>query len=186
VGASEFHPSSFLIFNSSISSATIASPARNTPRIRRRRFVAKSAPHTTQRTGELLGRTSRCRRRSTATRNTVPRREGESGANIHGISHEPIRPPNHEFSWRIERRRRAASYKCKREYAPERDRRASGSNNHSDNLRHSEYSRPRARRSQQKPGHINKDETDKKCRVGQRSNKDKHGYVSCESKLSLA
>src|SRR5262249_48522232 len=74
--------------------------------------------------------------------------KSEDCADVHRISHKTVRPPNHEPSRRIERRRRPTSYKGKREYAPERDHRASGSDHHSTNLQHSEYSRPRVRRSQ--------------------------------------
>src|SRR6266496_4105922 len=63
--------------------------------------------------------------------------QGHSGADIHWITHETIRPTDHEFSWRIERRWRAFPDEHESKHAPERNHRADRYHDHPSDLRRS-------------------------------------------------
>src|SRR6266496_2469627 len=60
-----------------------------------------------------------------------------SGADIHWITHETIRPTDHEFSWRIERRGRAFPDEHESKHAPKRNHRADRYHDHPRDLRRS-------------------------------------------------
>ena len=79
--------------------------------------------------------------------------KGDSGADVHGISHETVRPANHESARRIERRRSAFTDECKSEHTPKRNRRTDRPNNHLSDLRRSNDRGPdNARPSQEATG----------------------------------
>ncbi len=101
--------------------------------------------------------------------------QGHSGADIHRVTHETIRPANHEFSWRIERRGRAFPDEHKREHAPKRNRRADRYYDRPGDLRRSGSCGRNNAGPRQEPGwQINQHEPNKKRRVSNCTNQDKH------------
>jgi 2-methylisocitrate lyase-like PEP mutase family enzyme len=140
-------------------------------------FAAPSAPRTRSRTNASRGKTRLRKSRSTAIRKKRRAKQGQASADIHRISHKPIRSTNYEPARRIEGSRRSLPDEGEREYAPERNRCADHANNHSADLLNSDNRRPdNARLGQESAGQINEYETDKKCCVGDRTGESENGH----------